>query len=284
MKNQIKTFLLMGVLSSLLIGLGYVIGPSYVWIFTFVAVAMNLGGYFFSDKIILRLYKARELAAGEQSQIQALVSELAVKAEIPKPRVFWIDTPTPNAFATGRNPQHGIVAVTAGLVASLTTRELKGVLAHEIAHIKNRDILVATLAASVAAAISHIGSWLQWTTIFGGGRSDSDQEGPHPLFMALIAPIAATMVQLAISRSREYMADSLGARLTGDPEALASALLKLEQQSQVSESTLTSEPATASLFIVNPFAGTENVLKLFSTHPPTKDRVQKLRSMQLVPM
>jgi len=279
MSNQIKTILFMGILSALLIGFGYLIGPSYAWIFTLVAIAMNLVGYFYSDKIVLKMHNAREITPSEHPNVHRLVHELSIKAEIPKPRIFWIDDPSPNAFATGRNPQNGIVAVTDGLVRLVSERELKGVLAHEIAHIKNRDILIATLASTMAIAISHVSNIIQWSSIFGSNRSNDEDSGPNPLLMAFIAPIAATLIQLAISRSREYMADQLGAQLTSDPKSLASALLKLEEYSEQRSGHLTQEPATASLFIVNPFAGAEGILRLFSTHPPIKERVRKLQEL-----
>ncbi len=277
MKNQIKTILLLGVLSAILIGFGALLGRQWVAGFTILAMVLNLGAYFFSDKIVLRIHRAQPVSEHEAPRLYAVVRELTTRAEIPMPRVFLIPSPQPNAFATGRNPAKGVVAVTQGILQLLTERELRGVLAHEIGHIKNRDILVSTIAAAVASAIAYIANMLQWTAIFGGG----DDDAPSPiaaLALAIVAPIAATLVQLGISRSREYLADETGARLSADPEALASALEKLERSAHVVP-PLTSHPATASLFIVNPFSGAHGIANLFSTHPPMAERVRRLRGM-----
>lgn len=277
MKNQIKTILLLGVLSAILIGFGALLGRQWVAGFTILAMVLNLGAYFFSDKIVLRIHRAQPVSEREAPRLYAVVRELTTRAEIPMPRVFLIPSPQPNAFATGRNPAKGVVAVTQGILQLLTERELRGVLAHEIGHIKNRDILVSTIAAAVASAIAYIANMLQWTAIFGGG----DDDAPSPiaaLALAIVAPIAATLVQLGISRSREYLADETGARLSAAPEALASALEKLERAAHIVPS-LTSQPATASLFIVNPFAGARGLATLFSTHPPMAERVRRLRGM-----
>jgi heat shock protein HtpX len=282
MKNQIKTILLLGILSAILIGFGGMLGRGWVVGFTILALAMNLGAYFFSDKLVLRMHGARPIEERDAPRLYAIVRELSTRAQIPMPRLFLIPSAQPNAFATGRNPEHGVVAVTQGIMQLLTERELRGVLAHELAHIRNRDILVSTIAAAVAGAISFIGNMLQWTAIFGGGGSD--EEGTNPfaaLVLAIVAPIAATLVQLGISRSREFLADETGARISGDPEALASALEKLERAAHyVPPATAT--PATASLFIVNPFSGTRGLVSLFSTHPAMDERIRRLRGMQLV--
>lgn len=279
MKNQIKTILLLGVLSAILIGFGAMLGRQWVGVFTLFAFALNLGAYFFSDKIVLKVHRAQPIAEHEAPRLYAVIRELAMRAEIPMPRVYRIPSPQPNAFATGRNPKHGVVAVTDGILQILTERELRGVLAHEIGHVKNRDILVSTIAAAVAGAIAYIANMLQFTAIFGG----ADDDAPNPiaaLGLAIIAPIAATLVQLGISRSREYLADETGARLSSDPEALASALEKLERAAHVVP-PVTAAPATASLFIVNPFSGMRGMVSLFSTHPPMPERVRRLRNMIL---
>lgn len=279
MKNQIKTLLLLGVLSAILIGFGAMLGRQWVGLFTLFAFALNIGAYFFSDKIVLRVHRAQPIEEHQAPRLYAIVRELAMRAEIPMPRVYRIPSPQPNAFATGRNPKNGVVAVTDGILEILTERELRGVLAHEIGHVKNRDILVSTIAAAVAGAIAYIANMLQFTAIFGGS---SDDDAPNPiaaLALAIVAPIAATLVQLGISRSREYLADETGAALSGDPEALASALEKLDRAAHVVP-PVTAAPSTASLFIVNPFAGMRGgLVSLFSTHPPMQERVRRLRGM-----
>ena len=278
MKNQLKTILLLGVLSAILIGFGGMLGRQWVGVFTLLAFALNVGAYFFSDRIVLRVHRAQPIDEHEAPLLYAMVRELAMRAEIPMPRVYRIPSPQPNAFATGRNPQNGVVAVTDGILRILSERELRGVLAHEIGHIKNRDILVSTIAAAVAGAIASIANMLQFTAIFGGG---ADDDAPNPiaaLALAIVTPIAATLVQLGISRSREYLADETGARLCGDPDALASALEKLERAAHVVP-PVSAAPSTASLFIVNPFAGMRGMVSLFSTHPPMPERVRRLRQM-----
>lgn len=280
MNNQLKTVVLLGTLSALLVAIGGTMGSGGMYFFLFLAVAMNVGAYFFSDRIVLRMHGARELPLEEAAWLHDMVSELAMRANLPKPRIFWIDAPYANAFATGRNPANGVVAVTRGIVESLSRRELRGVLAHELAHIQNRDILVATIAATIAAAIGHIANMLQWTFLLGGGGDDEDNGGSAAagLLMAFVAPILALLIQMGISRSREYLADASGARISGDPEALASALARLEHAAQVVPAA--AEPATASLFIVNPFGGGAAMSRLFSTHPSTAERVERLRSLR----
>jgi len=278
MMNQLKTILLLGALSAILVGIGASLGPNAFWLFTAIAIGMNLVSYFFSDRIVLRMHRARELPQGEAPRLHAVVAELAGRAGIPKPRVFFIDDPHANAFATGRNPQHAVVAVTRGIVEILDERELRGVLAHEIAHVANRDILVASVAAGLATAISHLAHALAFAGMFGGGRDEEDGSPAGGLAIALLAPIGATLVQLGISRSREYLADDTGARLAGDPLALASALEKLHQAAAHVPSAAT--PATASLFIVNPFGAiTGGLSRLFSTHPPADERIRRLRAL-----
>jgi heat shock protein HtpX len=275
-KNQLKTVLLLGSLSALLIGLGALVAPSMLALFAVLAVAMNIGAYFFSDKLVLRMHGASEVAPHGAPRLHAMVDRLAVQAGIPKPRVFLIPEEQPNAFATGRNPAHGVVAVTRGIMDLLDERELQGVLAHEIAHIKNRDILIASIAATMAGVLSYVGQALSFSALFGG-HSDEEESSSGGLLAAIVAPIAALLVQMAISRSREYMADETGARLTGDPQALASALLKLQRGAELMPAQ--TSPATASLFIVNPFGAVERLSRLFSTHPHTEERVQRLMAM-----
>ncbi|WP_242352516.1 MULTISPECIES: zinc metalloprotease HtpX [Anaeromyxobacter] len=279
MMNQFKTVLLLGALSAILVGVGASLGPNAFWLFTALAVAMNLVSYFFSDRIVLRMHRARELPEAEAPRLHGIVAELAGRAGIPKPRVFFMDDPHANAFATGRDPKHAVVAVTRGIVEILDERELRGVLAHELAHVANRDILVASVAAGLATAVSHLANALAFTGMFGGGSQD--EEGGSPaggLALALLAPIGATLVQLGISRSREYLADETGARLAGDPLALAGALEKLHRAAEQLPSAAT--PATASLFIVNPFGAlTGGLSRLFSTHPPAEERIRRLRAL-----
>jgi heat shock protein HtpX len=252
-----------------------------MYLFTGLALLMNLGAYFFSDRLVLRMHHAQETTPADAPALHRMVEELAHTAAIPKPRVYIIPDKQPNAFATGRNPEKGVVAVTQGILRILDERELRGVIAHELAHIKNRDILVATIAASIATAVTHIANMVQWAAIFGMGRGNNDEEGSSPLAslaMVFVAPIAATLIQLGISRSREYLADESAARLTRDPEALASALLKLQRGAERIPSNV-SEPATASLVIVSPLAGARGLFSLFSTHPATEERVRRLRSL-----
>jgi len=280
MKNQIKTILLLGALSAVLIGFGSLLGPGMFYLFTALAVLMNVGAYFLSDRLVLRMHGAREVAPHEAPALHEMVSELAGRAGIPMPRVAIIPADYANAFATGRSPEKGVVAVTEGLLRLMGPRELRGVIAHEIAHIKNRDILVSTIAAAIAAAVSYAGNAVQWAAIFGGGSQQSDDEGGSPLgalALAIVAPIAALLIQMGISRSREYLADETAARLTQDPEGLALALQRLTRAAEVIPSH--PQPATASLFIVNPLAGGSALLSLFSTHPPMEKRIAHLRAV-----
>ena len=286
MTNQVKTILLLGVLSAVLVAFGGMLGPGYLYFSTGLAVLVNLGAYFFSDRIVLAMHHAREVAREDAPRLHAVVEELAVRAGLPKPRVFVIEDAHANAFATGRSPRRGVVAVTAGMLGLLTERELRGVLAHELAHVRNRDILLCSIAAALATAITYVAHAVQFSALFGGVRQEDEGEEAHGsmgggLLMALVAPIAATLVQLGISRSREYLADEAGARISGDPEALARALEKLAKSAERIPGE--AQPATASLFIVNPLAGVGGVLKLFSTHPPIEERVRRLRGMALAP-
>lgn len=280
MWNHFKTFLILGTLTALLVGIGGAMGGAWAWVALAFALVLNAGAWYFSDRIVLRMSGAVELGPQEAPRIHAMVAELARAAEIPTPRLYRIADPHANAFATGRDPAHGVVAVTDGIVRILDERELRGVLAHEIAHIKNRDILVSSIATVLAAAIGHIASMLQWTAILGGGSSD-DEEGGSPfgaLIFAFIAPFVAMLLQFAVSRSREFLADATGARISGDPEALARALEKLERSAMVVPGDV--RPATASLYIVNPLTAGQRVARLFSTHPVTAERVARLRAMR----
>lgn len=278
MRNHLKTIVLLGSLSALVIGLGALVAPGHLVLFGALALAMNLGAYFFSDRIVLRMHRAREVGPDEAPELYAMVGELSAKAGIPRPRLYVIPEDQPNAFATGRNPAHGVVAVTEGIVRILDRRELRGVLAHELAHIKNRDILVSTIAAAAAALVTYVAQAISLGSLFGGNRDEeSEGSGGGGLLVALVAPLAATVIQMGISRSREYLADETGARLSGDPEALASALIKLERTANVVPAAAT--PATASLFIVNPFGAMATVSRWFSTHPATQERVQRLLAL-----
>jgi heat shock protein HtpX len=280
-KNQLKTILLLGALSALVVGLGALVAPGYLYLFGVLALAMNLGAYFFSDRIVLRMHRASEVSPAGAPELHAIVEELSARAGIPKPRVFVIPEDQPNAFATGRNPHHGVVAVTEGIVRLLDRRELRGVIAHELAHIKNRDILISSLAAAGASLITYVAHAISFGALFGGSSQDEDSDSSSAgggLLLAVVAPLAATLVQLSISRSREYLADSTGAAIAEDPEALASALLKLERSSELVPAAAPT-PATASLFIVNPFGALQTAARWFSTHPPTAERVRRLRGM-----
>jgi heat shock protein HtpX len=279
-RNQLKTFFLLGILSALLISIGGALGPGYLYGFIALALLLNLGAYFFSDRLVLKMHGAQEVSAEDAPTLHRLVDELAQRAHLPKPRVCIIPGEQPNAFATGRNPAHGVVAVTEGILRLLTERELRGVLAHELAHIKNRDILVATIAAVVAAAVGYIANALAFASLFGGNQEDEEGAGSggSNLLMVFVAPMLATLLQLGISRAREYMADAAGAKISGDATGLASALEKLEQAAGMIPAE-SMQPATASLFIVNPLAGGTRLMHLFSTHPPMGERIRRLRAM-----
>lgn len=283
--NTLKTTLLLTSLTVLLVLIGQGVGGNGGMILAFVmALVMNGGAYWFSDKIALKMSGAREVTAAEAPQLHGMVGELARRAEVPMPRVYLIDSEAPNAFATGRDPAHGAVAVTSGIMRMLDRDELAGVIAHELGHIKNRDTLISAIAATVAGAVTMIANMAQWAMIFGGfGGSDEEEEGGlgglvGGLFMIILAPIAATLVQLAISRTREYGADAAGARIAGDPIALASALRKLEGWSK--QMPMAVNPTTAHMYIVNPLSGS-SIAGLFSTHPPTQERIARLEQLAL---
>jgi heat shock protein HtpX len=281
MNNRIKTFLLLAGLTVFLVAMGKLIGGTRGMQIAFViALAMNFFSYWFSDKIVLRMYGAQEVGEGEAPELHRLVEELSRAADIPKPKVYIIPQDNPNAFATGRNPEHGAVAVTTGILRLLTPTELKGVLAHEIGHIRNRDILIQTVAATIAGAIMILADMARWTAILGGGRDDEEGGGLGiigVIVLAIVAPFAAMLIQMAISRSREYIADETGAKLSHNPESLASALEKLAYGVQAAP--MQANPATEPLFIVNPLTG-GGVMSWFSTHPPIEERVARLRAMR----
>jgi heat shock protein HtpX len=283
MKNHLKTIVLLGSLSALVLAMGALIAPSYLYLFGALALAMNLGAYFFSDRIVLRMHAAKEVTRAEAPELYTMVDELAQRAQIPRPRVYVIPEQQPNAFATGRNPERGVVAVTEGLLRILDRRELRGVIAHELAHIKNRDILVSSIAAAAAAMITYVAQALSFGTLFGSANPDDDSESSSAtgaaggLLALIVAPVAATLIQLGISRAREYLADETGAAISGDPEALARALVKLERASELLPAQASA--ATASLFIVNPFGAGQTMSRWFSTHPQTAARVERLLQM-----
>jgi heat shock protein HtpX len=281
--NNLKTVFLFGLLTAVLVGIGWAIG-GYTGMIGFLVIAgvMNFVGFWFSDKLALRMAGAREVTMQEEPRLHSLIEEVAAGARMPKPKVYLIQNDTPNAFATGRSPKHAAVAVTTGIMRLLDERELRGVIGHELSHVRNRDILINTLVATVAGAITMIAWMLQWSLFFGGGRRDSrgNPFGAIALIATIIlAPLAATLIRLAISRSREYEADASGARMVHDPDALASALEKLHmgvQRLPMRDSAVTE--ATAHMYIVNPLKA-EGVATLFSTHPPIEERVARLRRM-----
>ncbi|MBI2059327.1 MAG: zinc metalloprotease HtpX [Nitrospirae bacterium] len=277
--NNLRTVFLLGTLTALLLFAGGMMGGQQgLTMALFMAGLMNFIAYFWSHKIVLAMYGAKEVSEAEAPDLHRIVNELAMRAGIPKPRVFIMPSEAPNAFATGRNPQHGVVAVTQGTLKLLSRNELEGVLAHEMGHIKNRDILIATMAATIAGAIGYLAHMAQFAAIFGGGRSDDDDRGGAGslIFMAILIPIIAMLIQMAVSRSREYVADETGARLAGNPFGLADALQKLQAYSQ--RIPMGANPGTAHLFIVSPLSG-RGVIQLLSTHPPIEERIARLRSM-----
>ncbi len=282
--NRLKTLILLATLTALLIWAGNALaGRAGLVVALGIAALMNFGTYWFSDRIILRMYGAQELRETEAPWLVSAVRELTLRSNLPMPKLYIIPEDAPNAFATGRNPNHAAVAVTQGLIGRLDREEVTAVIAHELGHIKNRDTLIMTLAATIAGALSMLANMAMWGAIFGAGRSSEDEEqGSHPLaglLGVLIAPIAAALIQMAISRSREFLADVAGARLTGNPMALASALRRIEYWSQKSPMQ-SGSPATAHLCIVNPFSG-GGMARLFSTHPPTEVRIARLKAMAL---
>ena len=278
MTSFLKTTVLLIAMTGLLMLIGGLIGGQRgVAIFFVIAAVMNFFSYWFSDKIVLRAYNAQEIDAGSEPELYSIVNELAHSAGIPMPRLYIIDSDTPNAFATGRNPHHAAVAVTRGIMRICTREELKGVIGHELSHVINRDILTSSIVATMAGAIMMIGSMIRWGAMFGIGRRDDDEGGLEGLIIGgILAPIAATLIQLAISRTREYQADAGGAKLTHNPLYLASALRKLEAANE--RMPLEASPATAHLFIVNPLSAA-GFARLFSTHPPIDERIHRLERM-----
>lgn len=280
MGNQIKTTILLAVMTIFFLWIGQLLGGRQGLIIALVlAAGMNFFSYWYSDKIVLRMYKAREATPAQASEIYSIVENLARNAGLPTPKVYIIPQASPNAFATGRNPEHAVVAVTEGLLDIMNREELAGVLAHELAHVQNRDTLIGTVAATFAGAIAMLGNLLQWAAIFGGGNQDDEEGGGMVgnLAMAFIAPMVAMLLQMAVSRSREFLADSSGARICGKPRALANALRKLQMGAHavpLQEAT----PSTAHMFIVNPLTGS-SMLKFLSTHPPVEERISRLEAM-----
>jgi heat shock protein HtpX len=272
-----RTWLLIAGLTGLLIAIGGAIGGGALYLFVAVAVGMNVVGYWFSDKLALRVSRAKPVRPGELPQLEAMVADLADRAQVPVPRLYLIPSNAPNAFATGRNPQHAAVAVTEGLLAELPAEEVRGVLAHEFGHIKNRDILVSTIAAMIAGAISAVASILQFSMLFGGSDEEDSPLGLIGTLAAIIvAPIAAMLLQLALSRQREYLADATGAQLLGQAAPLADALENLERGARAIP--LNVNPATASLYAVNPLPR-RGLATLFMTHPPIGERIRRLRAL-----
>jgi heat shock protein HtpX len=281
MSNSVKTVLLLGLMTGLILGIGQLFGGSQGLVIAFVfSLLLNIGSYWFSDKIVLAMYRAREVSETEAPELHQIVHNVAVRAGIPMPRVYIIPAESPNAFATGRNPQHAVVAVTEGILKIMNREELEGVLAHEVSHVKNRDILISTIAASLAGVVMMLAHMARWAAFFGGVGRDRDDEGGGGalglLFTAILAPIAAVIIQMAISRSREYLADSTGAKTSGNPLGLASALEKLARANEIVP--MEARPETAHMFIVNPLSG-RSLASLFSTHPPIEERIARLREM-----
>ena len=275
--TRVRTWLLIAALTALLISIGGVIGGGALYLFVLLAVGMNVAGYWFSDKIALRASHATPVEPGQLPEVERIVRDLAVRAQVPTPRLFLVPSPQPNAFATGRNQKHAAVAVTEGLVQQLPAREIEGVLAHEFGHIKNRDILVSSIAAMVAGAISAIANILQFSLLFGGSDDNDSPLGAIGALVAIIvAPIAAVMLQLAVSRQREYLADATGAKLLGRAAPLADALERLERGAQAAPMNL--NPAEASLYAVNPLPRA-GLTALFQTHPPIAERIARLRAL-----
>lgn len=279
--NRVKSVMLLTLLSLILMAIGGVVGGQNGAMTMFlISLAINFYTYWNSDKMALRAYNAQPLAESQVPELYELVRELCRKAELPMPRLYVIPTDVPNAFATGRDSEHAAVAVTEGILSMLNRDELAGVISHELSHVKHRDTLIMTLSASIATAISYIANIAQWAAIFGTARDeDGNRSNPIALIVTIvIAPLAASLIQFALSRSREYMADASGARICGKPLALASALLKLDDYAH-HRVIPDAKPATSGLFIINPLAGVGGVANLFSTHPSTEERVKKLREI-----
>jgi len=280
---MMKTGMLMAALTAVFMVAGQALGGSNGMVIALVlAIGMNFFAYWYSDQMVLKMSGAKEATPAEAPQLHQMVASLAKRAELPMPKVYIIHKETPNAFATGRNPEHAAVAVTTGLINILKPDELAGVLAHELAHIKNRDILISTVAATMAGAISTMATMAQWAMIFGGGRSSDDEGGGGGIIgsiaMMILAPLGASLIQMAISRSREYQADATGAAICGRPQSLASALQQLERFNR--QLPMDVNPATAQMYIVNPLKGGQ-LANLFSTHPPMQERIKRLGALTL---
>ena len=281
MGNTFKTIFLLGTLTGLLVVFGNYFGGTQGMMIAFLfALLMNFGAYWFSDKIVLSMYRARQVTEAEAPELVGLVRSLSQRARLPMPKVWIVPSPAPNAFATGRNPEHAAVAVTEGLLQIMNRDQLEGVLAHELGHVTNRDTLISAVAATLAGVIMLLANMARWAAFFGGGRDDEDRGGGVVglLVMAMLAPIAALLIQMAISRTREFVADATAAHLTKKPLALASALERLQMAAE--RIPLDANPATSHLFIVNPLSG-RSLLRLFSTHPSVEERVKRLRAIQV---
>lgn len=281
--NTLKTLILMALLTGIMVAVGGSFGgTSGATVMLLISLGMNLFSYWFSAPMVLRAYNAQEVTRAEAPELYGMVEQLAANAHLPMPKLCIINSDVPNAFATGRNPSHAAVAVTTGIMRVLDYNELSGVLGHELTHVKNRDILISTIAAAMAGVISWIANIAQWAAIFGVGRSDDDEEGGGllgSLVTIIIAPIAAFLIQMAISRSREYAADKGGGEICGNPEYLASALAKIDYYAKHAQPLPDATPATAHMFIVNPLEGVgSTIMNLFSTHPATEDRIARLHA------
>jgi heat shock protein HtpX len=278
MGNQVRTTILLAVMTALILWIGQILGGRQGMIIALLlAAGMNFFSYWYSDKIVLKMYRAQEVDASQAPELYEIVRALSRNAGLPMPKLFIVPAETPNAFATGRNPEHAVVAVTQGLLKIMDRNELSGVLAHELAHVKNRDILIGSIAATMAGAIMVLASMARWTAIFGGGARSDDEGGGGAIgliAMSILAPLAAMIIQMAISRSREYLADSSGSRFAGNSEGLARALEKLGRYSK--KLPLHANPSTAHMFTVNPLSG-RSLMSLFSTHPPLEERIARLR-------
>lgn len=280
---QFKTILLLGLLTGLILGAGYLIaGESGLWFALILAAVMNFGSYWFSDKIVLAMYRAQPIPEEKMPELHRMIERLAANMKIPKPRIYMVNLPVPNAFATGRNPKHAAIAVTKGILEVLDQKELEGVLAHELSHVSNRDILVSSIAATLAGAVSMLAQLAYFGMLFGGGRGERGRGGSPlaTLAVVIVTPIMAMLIQLAISRSREFLADETGAKTSGNPEALARALQKIHDAAKKNPLWATPKhEATAHLFIANPFTASA-MMKLLSTHPPLEERVKRLRALK----
>ncbi|MBT8363698.1 MAG: zinc metalloprotease HtpX [Deltaproteobacteria bacterium] len=281
MGNQIRTTILLTIMTVLIIWVGQLLGGRQGMIIALIfAAGMNFFSYWFSDKLVLKMYRASEVTPTQAPELYEMIQRLALSAGLPMPKIYVIPQPTPNAFATGRNPEHAVVAVTEGLLKIMDRDEVMGVLAHELAHVKNRDILIGSIAATMAGAIMMLATMARWSAIFGGGSNDDEGGGGGfigLIVMSIIAPMAAMVIQMAISRSREYLADATGAGFAGHPEGLAKALEKLGAYSK--RLPMDANPSTAHMFIVNPLSG-RSMMRWFSTHPPIEERVARLRGVR----